>query len=136
MMLHPFRRPLILALRLWLCALIALGAAACGAKKIKPWPQQLAVMGYRVEPPVEGIHGYSVEGFHSLDDRHMVIETGTATDYLITLAEDCPAQHAAETIGFSSINGDLSLSDEMIIHQISSNYKCPLEQINPVSRKQ
>jgi len=111
------------------CVLFAFAGVACSAA-VKPWPQRLAKWGYTVGPSVDGVPNYSVQSWRSLDDRHIMIETEASADYLITLAEDCTGLHAAETIGFSSTNGDLALSDDLIIHQVDANFKCPLQTIN------
>ncbi len=117
-----------------LCCGVLLAVAGCSGSEVRPIPQRLVKMGYQQQPPVEVVHNYSVEGWHGLDDRHIIIETGTTTDYLVTLAEDCTGLHAAETIGFSSTNSDLTLSNDLIIHQISANFRCPLQSINPLKR--
>ena len=114
--------------------MLALAGAACSGSEVKPWPQRLAGMGYQVGLSVDTIHHYTVEGSLSLDKRHLVISDDAATGYLITLAGDCEPLHAAESIGFSSTSTDLSLSDDLLIHQVSANYKCPLQSFNLLNR--
>jgi hypothetical protein len=111
-----------------------LALAACSGAEVKPWPQQIARMGYQMGPAVDAVPHYSVEGAMTLDNRHVLINNGTSTDYLITLANDCEALHAAESIAFSSTSGDLALSDELLVHQVGANYKCPLEAFNALRR--
>ena len=119
-------------LGLCLCALLAV--AGCSGSEVRPWPQRIVRMGYQMQPPVAVVRNYSVDGWHILDDQHVIIETGTPTDYLITLASNCDGLSAAVTIGFSSTSGDLAPTDDLIIRQISTNYKCPLQAINPLQR--
>lgn len=114
------------------CAMLAL--AGCSGSEVRPLPQRLVKMGYAEQPAVQAVPHYTVEGWHALDARHIIVETGTATDYLITLAQDCEAMQSAVTIGFSSVNGDLQLSDDLIIHQVQNNYRCALQAINPLKR--
>ncbi len=127
-------RSIVSSLGLCACVLFAMAGAGCSGSEVRPIPQRLVRMGYQMGPSVDIVHNYSVEGWHILDDEHVLVETGTATDYLITLAVDCDGLHAAETIGFSSTTGDLTLSDDLIIHQISANFKCPLKSINTLER--
>ncbi|MFI4978803.1 MAG: DUF6491 family protein [Nevskiales bacterium] len=65
-----------------LCCGVLLAVAGCSGSEVRPIPQRLVKMGYQQQPPVEVVHNYSVEGWHGLDDRHIIIETGTTTDYL------------------------------------------------------
>ena len=115
------------------CCLV-LALAGCSGNEVRPIPQRLVKMGYHQQPPVQSVPNYSVEGWHELDAQHIIVETGTSTDYLITLAGACDALDSAVTIGFSSVNGSLQLSDDLIIHQVESNYRCPLQAINPLKR--
>ena len=116
------------------CLLLALAGAACSGSEVKPWPQRLAKMGYQVGPAVDTVHHYTVEGALSLDKRHLIVSDDASTGYLITLAGDCDSLHAAESIGFSSTSTDLTLSDDLLIHQVDANYKCPLQAFNLLNR--
>jgi len=116
------------------CLCVLLAITGCSGGEVRSWPERITRMGYQMQPPVDGIRNYSVEGWHDLDAQHIIIETGTPIDYLITLEGDCDGLGGAVTIGFSSVNGDLALSDQLIIRQIDSNYKCPLKAINPLQR--
>ncbi len=128
-------RSIVSSLGLCFCVLFAVAGAGCSGSEVKPIPQRLVKMGYQLGPSVDIVRNYSVEGWHALDDEHVIVETGTATDYLVTLAVDCDGLHAAETIGFSSTTGDLTPADDLIIHQISANFKCPLKSINTLERQ-
>jgi hypothetical protein len=119
-----------------LCAgLTALLVGCAGTPEAADIDALLAERGYTTGEEVRDIKQYRINGWQSLDDRHVIIETGPASRYLLTLMTRCDNLRTAETIGFSTTTGNLTTFDKLVVRGTSGIVRdCPITTIQELHR--
>lgn len=110
---------LTLALLLLVCGLEACGGTPDGELSLD---QQLAKKKYTLGKTVDRVHDYSISGWNSVDDRHVIIHTSPTRSYLVTLRSPCRNLDTAETLAFSTTVGNLTRHDKLLVRSSSMGY--------------
>lgn len=74
---------------------------------------KLAARGYARGPAVDSVPNYQVDGWHSIDRRHLILSAGASRDYLLTLISDCWDLTTREDIGFTTTATRLTNHDAL-----------------------
>lgn len=80
-------------------------------------------------PPVKSFHFFSLAGWYSVDDAHVVIETAINTAYLITLYAPCPELGFTERLGLTSTAGTVSHFEAVIVRD---HQRCQIAEMRPL----
>ncbi len=79
--------------------------------------------------PVASFHFWSLDGWYTVDDRHVVVETAANTAYLITLYAPCPELGFTERIALTSTAGTVSQFESVIVRD---HRRCPIAELRPL----
>lgn len=80
-------------------------------------------------PAVASFHFFRLDGWYSVDDAHVVIETAINTAYLITLYAPCPELGFTERLGLTSTAGTVSHFEAVIVRDY---HRCPIAEMRPL----
>lgn len=97
--------------------LTVMGVTACASSPKKPLTleEELAERHYYVSEPVEEILQYRIDGWNYIDRRHVILQTGPADHYLVSLINPCHGLSSAEDIAFSTTVGRLTKHDSLLV---------------------
>ena len=73
----------------------------------------------------------SIDSWHAVDDRHVVISMSRSKNYLLTLRRECPALPFASNFGVSASNNTIYAGFDYIT---ADGRKCSIKTINRLSR--
>lgn len=91
---------------------------------------RLAQRGYQRGEAVRSIQNYRLDGWHFLDSRNLMIETGPRQRYLVQLRVPCPELSTANSIGFTSTAGQLTHFDKIVLEEASGTRRdCIIDQL-------
>jgi len=118
---------------------LAAGVAitACAASGPAPsLDQQLAQRNFEIIGPVEQVQNYRLMGWNNLDRKHVIIHSTPSTSYLVTLRQPCQNLMSAETIGFTTTVGNLTLFDSLLVNQRPGGYleRCWIENLQELKK--
>jgi hypothetical protein len=130
--------------KMWLAAaaLSAMAGAAIAANDPPADPAaalnaKLLERGYQRGKAVDSIPNYRVDGWNSIDDRHLILISGASRYYLISLMNDCWDLRGAENIGFTTTVSQLTRHDSVKVKSISGApppTSCPIDSIEELSK--
>lgn len=118
-------------------AVLALGACASADTKSGGKPtleQMLAERGYKLGNEVGDISNYRIDGWHGVDDEHLIIDAGAHRDYLVTVRPPCHALMTAERIGFTSTVTKLTRLDQIVVEDVGFSNRCPIQTLHQLER--
>jgi len=96
--------------------LLPLLAACAGTREAPPTVEQmLAEKNFRIDEPVSRIRDYRLNGWNYLDREHVIMHSGVADSYLVSLRTNCDGLFSAENIAFSTTVGSLTDMDRLIV---------------------
>ncbi len=110
--------------------LLALSGCASPPREEVTVEDRLAQRGYQRGETVRSIQNYRLDGWHFLDSRNLMIETGPRQRYLVQLRASCPELSTASSIGFTSTAGQLSHFDKIVLEDGSGMRRdCIIDQL-------
>ncbi len=80
-----------------------------------PLEERLAARGYTIERPVKRLNNYRINGWSNVDRRNVILNVGASEHYLVTVRNPCDGLFSAEHLAFSTIIGDLTDTDKLIV---------------------
>lgn len=113
------------------------GLAACAARpsaEAQGLEQKLAQQGYRLNGSVARVQNYSIDGWHFVDDTHLVFSAGPSRDFLITTLTPCSSLRGADQIGFTSTGTEVTTFDKIVVRAIGFTDQCPIKSIDELKR--
>ena len=120
-----------------LMAVSALPACATSsdAAKQKAVDDQLAKRGWRAGEEVRSVNGYRVQGFQSVDDRHVILDAGRTRQYLITTMNPCSDLQYDERLRVSTnVANELTTLDTVYVSDPTGSDACPISKIQKLDR--
>ena len=79
-----------------------------------PLEDRLAMLGYRQGEPVKSVWRVDIDGWQSLDKRHMVLGAGPGRSYLVEFSHPCRNLNFSNRIGYSTTVGSLTTLDKIV----------------------
>ena len=112
-------------------ASIALLLAGCASNSPQPTVQErLMDMGLELVGSNSRIPRPRVNGWSSVDDRHLVVTAGVNDKYLVELSTPCLGLEGAFNVGFRTPDFGLDRFDDIIVRGIDSRpERCPIRNI-------
>ncbi len=77
--------------------------------------EKLAKRSYKIGAPVERIQNYTLNGWNHVDREHLIIISGAARYYLVSLNNSCYNLVTAEDIAITSTAGQLTRFDHLLV---------------------
>ncbi|MDB5968192.1 MAG: hypothetical protein JWQ90_642 [Hydrocarboniphaga sp.] len=102
---------------------------------------RLLERGYQRGTAVDSIPDYRIDGWNSVDRRHLILSAGASRYYLLSLMTDCWDLSTAEDIGFTTTVSRLTRHDSVKLKAPGGApppTTCPIEsieQLNKVPKK-
>lgn len=118
--------------RLWPAGLLLLALAGCSApgERGASIEEQLARRSLQAGAEAGAIHNSRISGWNSLDDRHLIVQTGPGSHYLVTLLARCEGLRHSETVGFSSTTNRVTRFDVLVTERPGNIVeRCPIDSI-------
>ncbi len=103
--------------RVFLTGSFFLFVIACAVSPSSPLTveERLTLKHYSIGAEVKSIRNYRLNGWSSVNDRYIIVNTGVSDDYLIGFSNNCSATRSAMSIAFSSTAGGLTTSDKVLV---------------------
>ena len=97
--------------------LVLMITTACSGIPSEPIPleERLAARGYSIGEPVKRLQNYRINGWSNVDSRNVILNVGASEHYLVTLRNNCEGLRSVERLAFSTIIGDLTDKDKLIV---------------------
>ncbi len=84
---------------------------------------------------VRDIRNYRISGWQSLDDQHIIINTGPSEDYLLTLNFPCSEIKFAEVIALTVTIDQVSKFDTLLVSDSTGFVRrCPIISIHKLDK--
>jgi len=115
-------------------------ASACTSNPPESIPieEQMAAKGYLIKEPVKRLKDYRINGWSSVDRRNVILNVGASDNYLVTVRSPCEGLRSAEHLAFSTIIGDLTDKDKLIVRDsggyIQSCYIDTIQTLEKIKR--
>ncbi|MEJ8567158.1 DUF6491 family protein [Elongatibacter sediminis] len=119
-----------------LASVLALAACASTPPEKLTLKQKLEQRHYTVGESVERIRNYRLNGWNSIDEKHLIIHTGPSDSYLITLRNPCHNLRSAENIAISSTTGSVTRMDKVMVRDRPSGYveHCMIDSMHELNK--
>ena len=100
-----------------------------------PIDELMAAKGYLIKEPVKRLKDYRINGWSSVDRRNVILNVGASKNYLVTVRSPCEGLRSAEHLAFSTIIGDLTDKDKLIVRD-SGGYiqNCYIDTIQTLEK--
>ena len=111
--------------------------AACAGNPSEPIPieEQMAQKGYLIQDPVKRLKDYRINGRSSVDRSNVILNVGASEKYLITIRSLCDELRSAEHLAFSTIIGDLTDKDKLIVRDSGGHIQyCYIDTIRKLEK--
>jgi len=96
-------------------AVLILSSCAGNPADSIPLEEKLERQGYVIGQPIKRINNYQVNGWASVDLKHIIINFGPSRDFLVTLRSPCVGVLDAASLAFSTTIGYLSDKDKLLV---------------------
>ncbi len=84
---------------------------------------------------VREIKNYRISGWQSLDDQHIIIDTGVSDDYLVTLNYHCSEIKFAEVIALTNTVDQVTKFDTLFVSDSTGFVRrCPIVSIHKLEK--
>jgi len=117
--------------------LVLMLATACSGSSPEAMPieERMAAKGYLIKEPVKRLKDYRINGWSSVDRRNVILNVGASGNYLVTVRSPCEGLRSAEHLAFSTIIGDLTDKDKLIVRD-SGGYlqNCYIDTIQTLEK--
>jgi len=117
--------------------LILLLATACSSTPPESIPieETMAKKGYSIQQPIKRLRDYRINGWSSVDRYNVILNVGASDNYLVTTRSPCEGLRSAEHLAFSTIIGDLTDKDKLIVRD-SGGYiqSCYIDTIRKLEK--
>jgi len=81
------------------------------------------------------IKSYRISGWQSLDDQHIIINTGVSDDYLVTLNYPCSEIKFTEVVALTSTFNQVSKFDTLLVSDSAGFVRrCPIVSIHKLDK--
>lgn len=92
--------------------------------------------GYKLGKSVDSVPNYEVDGWNTIDRRHLIFTSGPSTSYVLTLQIDCPELSGSDDISFTTTASRLTTQDSVKVEVAGGGIPrtCPIVSINELSR--
>lgn len=110
--------------------LVVLILSRCAAPAPQPSIEQtLQARGWQVGAAVTRIPQFTIDGWTSVDDRHIVLTDIRRQSHLITLFSACPDVQSAVAIGYTNAAGSVSRGDSILVRGAGGVQRCAISEI-------
>jgi len=123
--------------RLLAASLATVLLTACSQAPLQPpapLGERLQALGLRQGEEVRRITAFSISGWRSLDDSHLILDAGPGRDYLITLAYPCYGLDSRNRIGYTTTGGALTDLDRILAPEPGMPRDCPIREITRLEK--
>lgn len=123
--------------RLFAATATAVLLGACAQQPTTPEKTIAEVMadrGYAIGEPVQEIRNYQINGWNSVDDKHLIVNSGPSKDYLISLKVYCVGLTSTEDVQFTTTAGTLTRLDKVVVNEMAVPSHCPIDKIETLTR--
>ena len=115
--------------------LLLVGACANNPADPVPLDEKLAQLGFVIGQPVKRINNYQINGWNSVDMKHVIMNFGASRNYLLTLRTSCDDVLGAELLFFSTTVGFLSDKDKLLVRDGGQHLShCFIKTINELEK--
>jgi len=119
-------------------ALAATLLSACATdpnKPVKTTEQRLADRGWIVGDKVNDVFNFDIDGWASVDNKHVILTSNFRDSYLVTVMGPCNDLDAAFRLAYTTTAGSLTRGDSLLVHQMGGGIeRCPITAINKLSK--
>lgn len=113
----------------------ACATTADADRQKKALDAELAERGWRAGEEVRSVNGYSVQGFQSVDDRHVILDAGITRQYLITTSSPCTDLQYHERLRVSTnVANELTTLDTVYALDPTGRQACPIARLQKLER--
>lgn len=91
--------------------------------------EAMQARGWQLGEAVIQITQFTIDGWTSVDDRHIVLTDIRRQSHLITLFSACPDVQSAVAIGYTNAAGSVSRGDSILVRGVSGVQRCPISEI-------
>jgi hypothetical protein len=114
----------------------AVVVAACAGPQVPapPGPEALAARGWVLGPEVGSVRDFSIGGFETLDETHLVIAFGSTHGVLVGVGPGCTGLRGAQRIGHDGLPGTLARLDRLLVLAPGLPAQCVVESIRRLER--
>ena len=130
---HLFN-PLLCRVALCVAAVLASACGSAPSSDSYAFRQHLETLGYRAGAPVESIPHFRIDGFSVVDDTRLIVQSGAARSYLVTLSPPCTGLATVQRLGYTTSAGALTRFDKLILVGVDNNPRCSLDSIVALER--
>lgn len=123
--------------RLFAATATAALLGACAQQPAAPQKTIAEVMadrGYAIGEAVQEIRDYQINGWNSVDDRHLILNSGPSRDYLISLKNYCTGLTSTENLRFTTTAGTLTRLDKVVVDEMAVPSQCLIDKIETLTR--
>ncbi len=114
---------------------LILYACASNPADSVPLEEKLAKLGYTIGQPVKRINNFQINGWNSVDLKHVVFNFGASRNYLVTLRTSCNGVLNASLISFSTTIGLLTDKDKLLVRDSSRHLsQCYIKTIHELEK--
>jgi hypothetical protein len=115
--------------------ILILTACAGSPSESIPIEEQMAQKGYIIQEPVKRLKDYRINGFSSVDRSSVILYVGASDHYLVTVRSLCDELRSAEHLAFSTIIGDLTDKDRLIVRDSGGHIQyCYIDTIHKLDK--
>lgn len=91
---------------------------------------KLAARNLQAGEPVKEILNSRINGWNSLDDRNLIVQTGPGSQYLVSLMTRCNGLRSSENVAFTSTTGRVTSFDALLVEGPGDIVdRCPITSI-------
>ncbi len=115
---------------------MVLGACATSPEMSLTLEQKLEARNYTVGEEVKQIRNYRLNGWNTLDSKHVIMRVGASEHYLVSLRNSCYELSSAANIAFTTTVGNLSVHDKLLVKGPAGIIEhCFIEALNKLQKK-
>lgn len=113
--------------------LLTMTAACANRPPETTLEEKLAQLGYTLGQPVKRVINFQLNGWNSVDYKHVIMNFGASRNYLLTLRTSCDGLRSATVISFSTTAGSLTDRDKLLVrndsHHLSQCYISTIHEL-------
>lgn len=118
-----------------LAATLLSACATAPSKPVKTTEQRLADRGWIVGDKVNDVFNFDIDGWASVDNKHVILSSNFRDSYLVTVMGPCNDLDSAFRLAYTTTAGSLTRGDSLLVHQMGGGIeRCPITAINKLSK--
>jgi len=119
------------------CVIVVSMAGGCAGNPANqvPLEEKVAKLGFTIGQPVKRINDYQINGWNTVDLKHVVMSFGASRNYLLTLRTSCDGVLSAQMLFFSTTVGFLTDRDKLLVRDGGSQLShCYIRTIHELEK--